>query len=88
MKQLGVIVPIVTPCTRSGQVDVEGLKTVCDDMMSAGCHGVFVAGSTGRGPWFSWVDRMEICCMIGLILKLPAAWPTNWKSITLRFMEA
>jgi dihydrodipicolinate synthase/N-acetylneuraminate lyase len=64
MKQLGVIVPIVTPCTRDGQVDVEGLKTVCDDMMRAGCHGVFVAGSTGRGPWFNRADRMKICMTV------------------------
>jgi dihydrodipicolinate synthase/N-acetylneuraminate lyase len=61
MKELGIVVPIVTPCTPDGQVDVEGLNTVCDDMMQAGCHGVFVAGSTGRGPWFNQADRMKIC---------------------------
>ena len=61
MKQLGVIVPIVTPCTLAAQVDVGGLKTVCDDMIQVGCHGVFVAGSTGRGPWFSRSDRIKIC---------------------------
>jgi len=61
MKQLGVIVPIVTPCTLAGQVDYEDLKTVCDDMMQAGCHGIFAVGSTGRGPWFNRTDRMKIC---------------------------
>lgn len=61
MKQLGVIVPIVTPCSVKGKVDREGLKTVCEDMLQAGCHGIFVAGSTGRGPWFSRQDRRIIC---------------------------
>ena len=61
MRQLGVVVPIVTPCTLEGQVDIEGLKMVCDDMIQAGCHGVFVLGSTGRGPWFGREDRVKIC---------------------------
>lgn len=50
MKQLGVIVPIVTPCNVSGDPDIEQLKVVCDDMLDAGCHGIFVLGSTRRGP--------------------------------------
>ena len=64
MKQLGIIVPIVTPCSRDGRIDVEGLKIVCGDMMQAGCHGIFVAGSTGRGPWFNRTARMKICKVI------------------------
>ena len=61
MKELGILVPIVSPCTRDGHVDSEGLRAVCRDMVSAGCHGIFVAGSTGRGPWFSRVDQARIC---------------------------
>ena len=61
MKQLGVIAPIVTPCTSGGHVDVEGLQIVCRDMIQAGCHGIFVLGSTGRGPWFTREDRAKIC---------------------------
>ncbi len=61
MKKMGVVVPLVTPCTSSGQIDFEGLKIVCKDMMDAGCHGVFAAGSTGRGPWFAQQERMKIC---------------------------
>lgn len=64
MKQLGVIVPIVTPCSKDGQVDVNGLQAVCDDMMQAGCHGIFVNGSTGRGPWFTRNKRIQICTTI------------------------
>ena len=61
MKQLGVVIPIVTPCTSQGYVDTEGLKVVCEDMLNAGCHGFFVLGSTGRGPWFSRNDRIKVC---------------------------
>ena len=61
MKQLGVLVPIVTPCSRSGKVDLAGFKNVCRDMLDNGCDHIFVAGSTGRGPWFSRADRAKIC---------------------------
>ena len=69
MKQLGVIVPIVTPCTPAGKIDVGGLQAVCDDQMNAGCHGIFVNGTTGRGPWFSRKDRMTICKTIAGRIK-------------------
>ena len=68
MRQLGVVVPIVTPCTLEGQVDIEGLKMVCDDMIQAGCHGVFVLGSTGRGPWFGCEDRVKICRTVANVI--------------------
>jgi len=61
MKDLGPIVPIVTPCKRSGEVDVDGFKAVCKEMLAAGCKGIFIGGSTGRGPWFSLQDRAAIC---------------------------
>ena len=37
------------------------LKAVCQDMVAAGCHSIFVSGSTGRGPWFSRQNRAKIC---------------------------
>ncbi len=61
MKELGILVPLVTPCTRAGEVDHEGLRAVCDDVLAAGCHGIFVGGSTGRGPWFSRPNRAKMC---------------------------
>ena len=57
MNYLGAVVPVVTPCARSGRLDEEGLCAVCDDMVAAGASGIFVMGSTGRGPWFSPQDR-------------------------------
>ena len=55
------MVPIATPCTPSGELDLDGLKAICQDMVGAGCNSVFVAGSSGRGPWFSRDDRARIC---------------------------
>jgi 4-hydroxy-tetrahydrodipicolinate synthase len=40
---------------------LDGLKALCQDMLDAGCSGLFVAGSSGRGPWFSRHDRVRIC---------------------------
>jgi 4-hydroxy-tetrahydrodipicolinate synthase len=61
VNELGVLVPIVTPCSRSGEIDLNGLRSVCQHMLGAGCRAFFVAGSTGRGPWFSGTDRVKLC---------------------------
>ncbi len=61
MKECGILVPIVTPCRPSGELDMEGLRQVCQDMLSAGCHSLFVGSSTGRGPWLSREERVKIC---------------------------
>ena len=60
-RDLGVLVPIVTPCSRDGQPDTDGIKRVCNYMLGHGCDSIFVAGSTGRGPWWSRADRVKIC---------------------------
>jgi len=61
MKDFGPVVPIVTPCKPSGKIDFEEFHRVCDDMLNTGCKGIFVAGSTGRGPWFSPKEMQNLC---------------------------
>ena len=61
MKRLGLLVPIVTPCSKEGRPDLDGVQAVCKYFIDAGCHGIFVGGSTGRGPWFSRTDKAKIC---------------------------
>ena len=61
MKELGPVVPIVTPCRPDGSLDLEGFRSVCSEMLEAGCRGVFVAGTTGRGPWFGLGERKKLC---------------------------
>lgn len=64
MKKFGVLVPIVTPCTPRGEIDIEGTQAICDELMGAGNRGIFVMGSTGRGPWFSRADRVKFCRIV------------------------
>ena len=61
MRNFGPIVPLVTPCSRAGEPDLDGLRAECKEMLEGGYKGIFVAGSTGRGPWFSRQDREKIC---------------------------
>jgi 4-hydroxy-tetrahydrodipicolinate synthase len=60
MKDLGILVPIVTPCTADGAPDLGGLAAVTRDMLDAGCESIFCSGSTGRGPWYGRDRRAEI----------------------------
>ncbi|MHB0913158.1 MAG: dihydrodipicolinate synthase family protein [Armatimonadota bacterium] len=71
MKELGILVPVVTPCGKSGEVDADGLKSVCGYMLGAGCNAIFAAGSTGRGPWFSRDDRATICRTVAECSDVP-----------------
>jgi len=61
MKEIGPIVPIVTPCAPDGAVDLESFRAVCAEMTLCGYRGIFVGGSTGRGPWFTLADRARLC---------------------------
>jgi dihydrodipicolinate synthase/N-acetylneuraminate lyase len=61
MKNFGPVVPIVTPCTPNGELDFDGFRNVCEEMLLVGCKGIFIAGSTGRGPWFSPKQMQSLC---------------------------
>jgi len=64
LKDFGILVPIVTPCSKKGEIDKAGLLSVCDGMVKAGCRGIFVLGSTGRGPWFSRNQQIIACSTV------------------------
>jgi dihydrodipicolinate synthase/N-acetylneuraminate lyase len=61
VKDLSILLPVVTPCSTKGQLDLDGLRSVCTDMVNSGCTSIFVLGSSGRGPWFSRESRARIC---------------------------
>lgn len=46
----GVIPPIVTPMTETGDLDVAGLERLLAHVMQGNVHGVFALGTTGEGP--------------------------------------
>jgi len=61
VKDLGVLAPIVTPCQRTGEPDLAGLRSVADDLARAGVRHLFALGSTGRGPWFARREQAAVC---------------------------
>lgn len=62
-KLRGVIVPVVTPLTDSGQIDREGLRSLVSRCADAGAVAVFAGGSAGTGPLLpdsQWEEMLEI----------------------------
>jgi len=49
-KFTGVLPPILTLLKNTDEVDVPAMKRHTDRLVRAGCHGIFVAGTTGEGP--------------------------------------
>lgn len=66
MKNFGILVPVVTPCSHKGELDADGLRAVCSDLLKSraigsSVVGMFIGGSTGRGPWFNRQNLVKIC---------------------------
>ncbi len=58
----GVLPPILTPLKSADTVDVPAMKRHTDSLINAGCHGIFVCGTTGEGPNLtlrSWQGAVE-----------------------------
>ncbi len=56
----GVIPPMISPLSTSGQVDVEAVGRVADYILAGGCSGLFVLGGVGEGAWLSTAQREGI----------------------------
>lgn len=55
----GIIPPLATPLTRSGEVDAAGMARLVEYVLGAGVHGVFVLGSTGEFPFLTAPQRVD-----------------------------
>ena len=53
----GVVPPLCTPMTASGEVDTRSLKALVERLVSAGMHALFVLGSTGEAAYLSDAQR-------------------------------
>lgn len=53
----GVIVPIVTPFDKEGQLDTHATKKLVDYLITRGVNGLFPGGTTGEGPLLSLSER-------------------------------
>jgi dihydrodipicolinate synthase/N-acetylneuraminate lyase len=58
-KLYGVIPPMITPFTSSGEVDVKGLEKLLDYLASH-VDGLFICGSYGSGPLMSVQERKKV----------------------------
>lgn len=56
----GVIVPMVTPFTPAGAVDVPAVGRIVDHLLAGGAHGVFPLGTTGEAASIAPGERREV----------------------------
>ncbi len=56
----GVFPYIVSPITPSGDIIEDVLVRLCDDLITAGVHGLTPLGSTGEFAYLSWAQRRRV----------------------------
>ena len=56
----GIFVPGITPFTRSGELDVEALKTCVRFWVQGGVSGLVPCGSNGEAPYLSREERRKV----------------------------
>lgn len=56
----GIIPPMITPLTREGDIDIEGLREITRFLIDGGVHGLFPLGTIGEGPKFNREDRRAV----------------------------
>jgi 4-hydroxy-tetrahydrodipicolinate synthase len=56
----GVVAVAVTPCRQPGEIDPPAMARLCRALGDHGCHGLFVAGSTGEMPLLDEDDRRRL----------------------------
>ena len=50
LKHEGVVVPLVTPATASGELDLPAFDCLVESQIAAGVQGLLILGTTGEGP--------------------------------------
>jgi len=63
-KLKGIIVPVVTPVTKEGKIDEEGLRNMAQFLLDGGVHGLFPLGSTGNFCAFNLSEKQKILKII------------------------
>jgi len=56
----GVIVPIVTPLKPDESLDLEILRSLVDQLIEQGVHGLFANGTTGEYPKLAFEERKKV----------------------------
>jgi N-acetylneuraminate lyase len=60
----GVLPALITPLHRDGSLNEASLEALLDRIYQDGCHGVYVAGSTGEGWLLSSQMRKQLCAKV------------------------
>lgn len=60
----GVVVPMVTPFTPTGDLDEVAVCRIVDHLLAAGVAGIFVLGTTGEDASLSLVTRVRLAAMV------------------------
>ena len=60
----GIVIPLPTPFTDSGEVDHDGIRELTRFYLNAGVHGPFALGTFGQGPALSPDERKEIARVV------------------------
>lgn len=56
----GIIVPLVTPLSGNGGIDMDGLNNLVEHVIRGGVHGIFILGTTGEAQSLSMSQREEM----------------------------
>lgn len=59
-KMYGVNTPLSCPMTANGEVDYEGLKSLCNYLIEKGVHGLYPNGSTGEMAYLTVEERKKV----------------------------
>lgn len=53
----GIIVPLITPMTETGEIDKQGIVWLINFLIDKGINGLLIGGTTGEGPLLSLQER-------------------------------
>jgi 4-hydroxy-tetrahydrodipicolinate synthase len=56
----GVVPPVITPLTPTGEVDTASLRRLVDHLIGAGAHGLFLLGSSGEAAYLTDAQRRTV----------------------------
>src|ERR1039457_7001473 len=56
----GIVPPMITPLRDRDELDAAGLEKLLEHMLSGGVSGLFILGTTGKGPSLSYRLRREL----------------------------
>jgi 4-hydroxy-tetrahydrodipicolinate synthase len=60
----GIVPPLISPLTDSGDVDEAATGRLVEHILGGGCTGLFVLGGCGEGAWLTGTQRAAVIRMV------------------------